>query len=307
VSTAGWCTVAGVGLDLAAGDPRWMPHPVRAIGWAIARQEKFWRSVGVPLRMAGVLLWLVTVGGAAAIVYATLRVIPPPYAAIYWIYSLVAIRDLDNHANRVVIALRKHDLPAAREKLSWIVGRDTVGLDERDVLRGAVETVAENLGDGIVAPLFYLAICGPAAMAAYKAVNTLDSMVGHRNERYRELGWFAARADDWANGIPARLTAVLIWLVSLLPGFSLARSVRVTLRDGASQPSPNSGYPEAAVAGALGVQLGGLNYYSGVASRKAFLGDPVNALDTGVYPRVRILLYGVALLAAALAAMGARW
>jgi adenosylcobinamide-phosphate synthase len=100
---------------------------------------------------------------------------------------------------------------------------------------------------------------------------------------------------------------VLIWLVSLLPGFSLARSVRVTLRDGASQPSPNSGYPEAAVAGALGVQLGGLNYYSGVASRKAFLGDPVNALDTGVYPRVRILLYGVALLAAALAAMGARW
>jgi adenosylcobinamide-phosphate synthase len=147
--------------------------------------------------------------------------------------------------------------------------------------------------------LFYLALGGTAAMAAYKAVNTLDSMVGYRDERYREFGWFSARADDIANWIPARLTAALVWLVCLLPGFSLTRSIRITLRDGASQPSPNAGYPEAAVAGALGVQLGGLNYYRGVASEKAKLGDPERPPDAGVFRRLRLILYGVALIAAA--------
>jgi adenosylcobinamide-phosphate synthase len=279
-----WNTLAGVGLDLVLGDPRWLPHPVRGIGWLIARQDKLYPRT----RPAGVLLWLVTVGVTAGVVLLT------PLLAIYWIYSFVAIRDLDRHAMAVIAALP--DLPVARERLSWIVGRDTANLDERDIVRATVETVAENLSDGIVAPLFYLALGGPVAMAAYKAANTLDSMVGYRDDRYRDLGWFSARADDWANWIPARLTAALVWIICLLPGYGLARSIRVTLRDGASQPSPNAGYPEAAVAGALGVQLGGLNYYRGVASHKAHLGDAESPLS---FPRLRVLLYGVAALATA--------
>ena len=286
-----WAAAAGVGLDLVLGDPRWMPHPVRGIGWLIA-----WQDARLPRsKLAGVLLWLATVGTAAAVVLASLRL--APWISIYWIYSLLAIRDLDRHAMAVIGALP--DLPAARKRLGWIVGRDTANLDEREIVRATVETVAENLSDGIVAPLFYLTLGGPAAMAAYKAANTLDSMVGYRDERYRDFGWFSARADDWANWIPARLTPMLVWLVCLLPGFELARSVRVTLRDGASQPSPNAGYPEAAVAGALGVQLGGLNTYRGAPSLKAQLGDPVRTLDASVFPRVRVLLYGVALIAAA--------
>ena len=288
-----WEVAAGVSLDLAFGDPQWLPHPVRGIGWLISTQERLWRRTGIPLRAAGVGLWIITVSAAACAVWITL-----PYAAVYWIYSLVAIRDLDRHAVRVVEALRLEDLAAARERLSWIVGRDTAGLGETDILRATVETVAENLSDGIVAPLFYLALGGPAAMAAYKAVNTLDSMVGYRDERYSDFGWFSARADDVINWIPARLTAVLVWIVSLLPGYSFSGAVRFTWRDGASQPSPNSGYPEAAAAGALGVRLGGENSYRGVVSRKAFLGDARRALVAGLFPRVRVLLYGVALLAA---------
>jgi adenosylcobinamide-phosphate synthase len=286
-----WTIAAGVGLDLVLGDPRWLPHPVRGIGWLISLQEKRARRT----RLAGVLLWVATVGTTAAIVLGSLRL--APLTSLYWIYSFVAIRDLDRQAKAVIDALPH--LAVARERLSLIVGRDTADLDEPEIVRATVETVAENLSDGIVAPLFYLAFGGPAVMAAYKAVNTLDSMVGYRDERYRDLGWFPARADDWANWIPARLTAVLVWLVCLLPGFGLARSVRVTLRDANSQPSPNAGYPEAAVAGALGVQLGGLNYYRGVPSVKAKLGDAERPLDASIIPRLRLLLYGVALLATA--------
>lgn len=286
-----WQTTAGVALDLAFGDPKWMPHPVRAIGWLITKQEPLWRKL--PLRWGGVALCLATVGLTCACVAATIRLIP--YAEVYWIYSLVAIRDLDRHA---VDVMRAPDLPAARERLSWIVGRDTAGLEEPEIVRATVETVAENLNDGIVAPLFYLAIGGPVCMAAFKAISTLDSMVGYKDERYRDLGWFPARTDDWANWIPARLTALLIWIVAALPGLSMRRSIRVTLRDGASQPSPNSGYPEAAVAGALGVRLGGLNYYRGVPSRKAHLGDAVHPLDWRVFPWVRFTIFGVSLLAA---------
>jgi adenosylcobinamide-phosphate synthase len=289
----------GLALDLAFGDPKWLPHPVRAIGWGIVQQERFWRRTPVPLRWSGVLLWLATVGGTAAVVAASMLWLPRPWIAAYWIYSFLAIRDLDAHAGAVVTELIRRDIPAARAQLAQIVGRDTADLDETEIMRGVVETVAENLGDAVVAPLFYLALGGPVAMAAYKSVNTLDSMVGYKNERYREFGWFSARADDWANWIPARIAAGLIWLVSVTPGYSLRRSIRITLRDGASQPSPNSGYPEAAAAGALGVRLGGLNHYGGQPSQKAYLGDATGRLDVAIYTRVRVMLYGVSLLAAA--------
>lgn len=286
IAVSGRDLVAGVALDLAIGDPRWLPHPVRGIGWFAMLAERMWRATGLPLRTAGVLFWISVVGLSTAIVWMT-----PHWMNIYWIYSLLACRDLDAQASGVVQALNRGDTVEARRRLSWIVGRDTEGLDEPGVMRATVETVSENLSDGVIAPLFYLAVAGPAGMAAYKAINTLDSMVGYRNERYREFGWASARIDDVVNYLPSRLTAVLIQVAALLPGFDAQRTFRVIWRDGASQPSPNSGYPEAAVAGAIGVQLGGVNFYQGRPSIKATLGDPAIPLTRAAYPRVRVLLY----------------
>jgi adenosylcobinamide-phosphate synthase len=278
--------LAGVGLDLLFGDPRWLPHPVRGLGWLITRLESFWRWTRLPLRLAGIGLVVLALAVALAVVWLTL-----PWANIFWIWALLAIRDLDVEATRVLRRLEAADLGGAREMLSRIVGRDTSNLDEPEILRAAVETLAENLSDAVIAPLFYLALAGPLGMAAYKTVNTLDSMVGYRDERYRELGWASARLDDVANFIPARLTALLVWICALLLGYDARRSLRVTLRDGASQPSPNAGYPEAAVAGALGVQLGGLNHYAGAVSYKHHLGDPVRALSRESFGQARRILY----------------
>ena len=214
-----------------------------------------------------------------------------PRTNIYWVYSLLAARDLDLQAGRVIRSLEHSNLLQARHNLSLIVGRDTATLNEPEIVRAVFETVAENLSDGVIAPLFYLALGGPLGMAIYKAINTLDSMVGHKNDRYLNFGWFSARADDIANFIPSRLTALAICTAALLPGFSARRALRVTLRDGYTQPSPNAGYPEAAFAGALGVQLGGLNFYQGHPSPKAFLGDPIVPLHRRLFPRVRTLLY----------------
>lgn len=282
---------AGLALDLALGDPHWLPHPIRALGWWIARVEALCRRAVTHPRAAGVLFWCFVVPPAAALVHATLQWLPRPWIAIYWIYSLLAIRGLDYETNLAVEALRQHDLPQARHWISRVVGRDTAELDEAGVLRAAIETVAENLCDAVIAPLFYLALAGPAGMAAYKAVNTLDSMVGYRNERYLHFGWFSARVDDWANWIPARLSATLVCLAALLPGFSPTQAARIALRDAQRQPSPNSGWPEAAVAGALGVELGGVNHYRGVASVKAHLGDATQPLTIAAFQRTRVLLY----------------
>jgi adenosylcobinamide-phosphate synthase len=290
---------AGAALDLAIGDPRWLPHPVRALGRLIARIEPVARATGLPLRLAGVLFWLAATGVAAGVVAFTLAWLPRPYIHVYWIFTLLAIRDLDVHSTGVIRALCSRDVEGARLLLSRIVGRDTAALDEPEIVRGAVETVAENLCDAVVAPLFYLAIGGPAAMAAYKAINTLDSMVGYRNERYREFGWFSARADDAANFIPARITAALIGLAAWPLGLRPVTALRTAMRDGGSQPSPNAGYPEAALAGAVGVQLGGLNYYSGVPSRKPHLGDSLVPLTPALFGKVRLLLYATSILAVA--------
>jgi adenosylcobinamide-phosphate synthase len=219
-----------------------------------------------------------------------------PWATVYWVYSFVALRSLDIESTRVMDILQTGDIARARLELAEIVGRDTAQLEEPEIVRGAVETVSENFGDGVVAPLFYLLLFGAAGMAAYKAVNTLDSMVGYKNERYREFGWASARLDDIFNYVPARLSAVLVWLAAALLGMNALRSIRVTFRDAANQPSPNSGWPEAAFAGALGVRLGGVNHYRGVESRKAYLGDPGRSLTIGVFRDARRLLYAGGLL-----------
>ncbi len=292
--TPGTQLLCGVALDLAVGDPRWLPHPVRGIGWLINRLEPIYRHL--PLRLGGVLLWLSVVGATAGVVWLTL-----PWLAIFWIWTFLAVRDLDVQAMRVIVALRDGDLTTARHRLSMIVGRDTAALDEPEILRATVETVAESLSDGIVGPLFYLALAGPAGMAAFKAASTLDSMCGYRNEHYREFGWASARLDDVANFIPARLSVLLVAGAALLLGYDARAALRHAHRDGRSQPSPNSGYPEAALAGALGVRLGGLNFYQGVPSAKATLGDPRRPLSFEVFRGVRQILYATSALAVLMA------
>jgi adenosylcobinamide-phosphate synthase len=294
----------GVALDLAIGDPRWLPHPVRGFGRLAAALEKVYMASGIPLRIAGILFWFTVIPIAVGFVSASVLLIP--WITTYWIFSLLAIRDLDFEAALVIRELRRGDLDAARRMVSRIVGRDTANLNEKEVLRATIETIAENLSDAVIAPLFYLALGGPVAMAAYKGVNTLDSMVGHKNERYREFGWASARIDDLANWIPARLSAVLVWACALVMRYDVLGSVKVTLRDARLQPSPNSGYPEAAIAGAIGVRLGGVNYYGGVESRKPFLGDGGKPLDLSAYNRTRKLLYGSSLLMVAAVAGVAR-
>jgi adenosylcobinamide-phosphate synthase len=285
--------IAGIAFDLLLGDPRWAPHPVRGMGWLISKIEHTLRRSGLPLRMAGVMLCASVVGLSTAIVWATL-----PWANIYWIYSLLALRSLDAESSAVVRSLEAGEIELARGQVAMIVGRDTAALEEPEMLRAVIETMSENLNDGVIAPLFYLGLFGPAGMAAYKAVNTLDSMVGYRDERYREIGWASARLDDVLGFIPARLSAALVWVAAAATGMSAAKAARITLRDGRSQPSPNSGWPEAAFAGALGVRLGGESTYNGVPGRKQFLGDPVRPLTVDVFREARLLLYGSSLLMA---------
>lgn len=298
----------GVAADLLLGDPRWLPHPIVGVGHLASWMEGFWRRSALPLRVAGIGAWCGVVGAACGVVYASITLLPEPFVQIYWIYSLLAIRSLDDHAMAVVRPLREGNLAAAREAVGRIVGRDTDLLDKSEVTRAMVETVAENLSDGVIAPLFWLVAGGPVAMAAYKAINTMDSMFGHRNEQYLKFGWCAARMDDLANLIPARLTAGLIWVIAAVwPGMSFAESVRSTWRDAGRQPSPNSGYPEAAAAGALGVRLGGVNFYRGVRLEKAFLGENPRPLDWRTYGGMRVLLYGSALVFACAVIGGMRW
>ena len=283
--------LAAVALDLAFGDPRSMPHPIRGVGWLVGCAETFWRWTRIPLRLAGALMWFSVAGVTTMIVWVTL-----PWLNVYWVWVFLALRGLDSESTNVVRALECGDVLGARAKVAMIVGRDTEELDEPEILRAVIETVSENTSDAVVAPLFYLLLGGPVAMALYKAANTMDSIVGYRNERYREFGWFAARMDDLLNLIPARLTAALVWFSALLLRLDARRSLRVTLRDGLSHPSPNAGYPEAAYAGALGVRLGGLNTYSGVASCKAYLGDPVRSLSAARFRDARRVLYGASFL-----------
>jgi adenosylcobinamide-phosphate synthase len=287
----------GVAADLLLGDPRWLPHPIVSVGNLAGWMERVWRRSSLPLRVAGVGAWFSVVAFVCGVVGASIWLLPEPFVQIYWIYSLLAVRSLDDHAMAVVRPLREGNLLAAREAVGRIVGRDVDALDERGVTRAMVETVAENLSDGVIAPLFWLVLGGPVAMGAYKAINTMDSMFGHKNERYLEFGWCAARMDDLVNLIPARLTAILIWLIAAVwPGMSFLQSVRSTRRDAHRQPSPNSGYPEAAAAGALGVQLGGVNFYRGARSEKAYLGEDLRPLDWRTYRGMQVLLYGSALL-----------
>ncbi len=285
-------------LDIVLGDPRFIPHPVVYIGKVINWGETAIRShvSERAFKLAGVILTLVIVGGSygffSFILWLAYRssLILGIVLSVFLMSQALAMNSLYKHARAVARPLARGDLSAARQALSMIVGRDTEQLDGEEIIRGTVETVAENTADGIIAPLFYGFLGGPALALAYKAVNTLDSMIGYQDERYTDLGWAAARLDDLANYIPARISALLF--LSLAP-FTAGgiQGVWTTLcRDARSHPSPNSGFPEAAVAGALEVQLGGLNYYRGIPSSRALIGLKNRPLELKDISRSLVLM-----------------
>lgn len=270
-----------VALDLAFGDPRWFPHPVKYIGRFALWIEPFCRRAFNNPRIAGVVEAFAVVGCTVVFGYGLLwgaDVMHPlvgDLVRILILYTCLAARDLLKHSTDVRSALEAGDLTEAARRVGMICGRDTDRLDEPGIIRATVESVAENLADGVTAPLFYAAIGGPLGILAYKAVSTLDSTFGYENEEYARFGWASARLDDLANFLPARLTALLVPLAALIVGLRPISSLQVFVRDRLKHPSPNSGHTESAFAGALGIRLGGLSYYGGVPSFKEQLGDPV--------------------------------
>ncbi|MBN2254087.1 MAG: cobalamin biosynthesis protein CobD [Deltaproteobacteria bacterium] len=304
--------------DLVIGDPRWIPHPVVIIGrfirWIEERVRK--GSFAADLKTGGILLWVIVVGvtfcvswGVVAGSYLIHNIVGVAVTVI--LASLtVATRSLFEESRIVIDALDRGDIVNSRRKLSMIVGRSTEHLGESEIRRAVIETVAENLSDGIVAPLLYLALGGVPLAMAYKAVNTLDSMVGYNNELCGEIGWFSAKMDDLWNWIPARLTGAIIILASYILRFDGRNAGRIMMRDGRNHSSPNSGVPEAAMAGALGIQLGGPIRYFGELFQKPTIGDAVSPIDRGDVIRAWAVMIVSSLVMALLcaAAMGvARW
>ena len=297
----------GFFLELLLGDPRWLPHPILAIGALIAALEKALRRL-FPKRQGGEL------AGGAALVILVLALSGGFTLLVLWLcgqvglwlrflaetvlcYQLLATRSLKGESMKVYQALKAGDLEGARHAVSMIVGRDTQRLDEAGVTRAAVETVAENASDGVIAPLLFLAIGGAPLGMAYQAVNTMDSMVGYKNDRYLWFGRCAARLDDLVNFIPARLAGLLMCLGAGFSGFDGPNALRIFRRDRKNHKSPNSAHTEAAAAGALHIQLGGPNYYFGKLVDKPTIGDadhPVEPLDI---VRVNRLMYATAFLA----------
>ncbi len=293
-------------LDLIFGDPHWLPHPVRLMGRAISGLEKALRprfpDTPQGRRSSGrvMVILVLTIFTAAPLVILLLcqRISPFLRLAVETVmcYQLLAARSLRDESMKVYDALCQDDLSLAREKVSMIVGRDTQKLSREQVAKAAVETVAENTSDGVVAPLFYMAIGGGVLGFFYKAANTMDSMVGYRNERYEDFGRAAAKLDDIVNFIPSRLSALLMIIAAVLPGYSAKGGWRIWRRDRFQHKSPNSAQTESVCAGALGVQLAGDASYFGVPVRKPTIGDPLRPVEAQDIRRANRLMLTTAIL-----------
>lgn len=277
-------------IDVALGDPRWLPHPVRGMGRAISWCDEHVRLVwqtSTGLRMAGLALAcglpLATYGLASVLIewVTGISAMAGQLVEIGLAATTLAWRDLWDHAQGVNRALLAENMADARLAVARIVGRDTDSLSEPEVIRATVETISESTADGVVAPLLYLSLGGASLALAYKAISTLDSMIGYREERYQDFGWASARLDDLANWLPARLTGWFIVVATWAYTGRWERAMEsrtILLRDAAKHPSPNSGRPEAAMAGALGVQLGGTNLYDGILQDRPIMGEGNRAL-----------------------------
>jgi len=303
-------------LDAVLGDPQWIPHPVRIIGAFAAGLEQPLRSLFRNAFVAGLVFWLVVCAAvgvvAAGLLFAAYKIHPlaGDILGIVLLYFGFAGRDLVDHGRRVYQALTTGNLAQARGRAGMLVGRDTANLDQKEIVRATVESIGENLVDGVTAPIFYAVLAGPVGLWLYKTVNTLDSMFGHKDERNLFFGRISARIDDAANYLPARLTALLVPVAALFMGGGMRNSFFALYRDGRKHASPNAGLSEAAFAGALGVQLGGMNYYEGQPEFLPTMGDARQSLTANHIRRalwlmaITALLFLVLLIAARMAVIG---
>lgn len=304
-----WAALGGFCLDLLLGDPAWIPHPVVFIGRCIENMEGFLRK-GCPnellagavlaaalplgtLSLSALALWL------CDLVHPALRF----FLETIWCWQCLAVKGLGEEAERVRRALTSGTPEEARRAVGRIVGRDTENLSAQGVARAAVETVAENFSDGAAAPMCYMFLGGAPLALCYKAINTMDSMVGYKNSRYLYFGRAAARLDDAANFIPARLSALLLILAAGLTGERVSGAWRVWRRDRRNHASPNSAQTESAMAGALGIRLGGPAFYFGQLHDKPAIGDPVREIEPGDIRRAVRMLYAGSILCLALLAL----
>ena len=298
--------VLGFVLDLLIGDPHWLYHPIRLVGALISALEKLLRGVFPKNKngelTAGVFLLAltagITTGCAWGLLYLAGRIHPWVRFVLETVmcYQLLATKALKDETMKVYTALSQGDLKQARYAVSMVVGRDTEVLDETGVTKAAVETVAENASDGVIAPLLFLAIGGAPLGFFYKAVNTMDSMVGYKNDKYLYFGRAAARFDDVLNYIPARLTGALMSAAASFCGLDAGNAWKIFLRDRRNHSSPNSAHTEAAAAGALHIQLAGNAYYFGKLYEKPTIGDPDRPVEYEDIRRVNRLLYATAVL-----------
>ncbi|KPV40885.1 adenosylcobinamide-phosphate synthase CbiB [Alicyclobacillus ferrooxydans] len=301
-------------VDRMIGDPRFIPHPVVWIGKYITlfdrRLNRAVTSRNVK-RALGIFLTLTTVLIASIIPWLFLFLLKR-YTTVWvaWtinvflISTTIAWNGLVKAGWGVLHRLQTEGIEAARREVSMIVGRDTEHLSEAEVVRATVETLAENIVDAIVSPIFYACIGGAPLALLYRAANTLDSMVGYKNERYVDFGWCSAQLDDVLNFIPARLTIGLLWVATWMTKNNAREAIRIMQRDARKHPSPNSGIPESMVAGALGVQLGGVNFYGGIESRRATMGDPSRTLQASDIRRTILIVHVTSIVILVMAGLG---
>lgn len=286
-------------MDLLIGDPYRWPHPIKVIGHAITllvSKARVMCKSEKHLKIAGLLVWLLIVGTTYFVTWFILKMAAVhPYLyimiSIYLAYTTLATKCLAFEASKIYKTLQHGTIEEARQQLSMIVGRDTSKLNKEQIAKATVETVAENASDGVVAPLFYLFLGGPALAMTYKAVNTLDSMVGYKNEKYKNIGYVSAKMDDVFNYIPSRLTWLFLVGASLILRLSWHQAFTIGWRDRKQHSSPNCAYPEGAVAGALGIQLGGPNMYFGQLVEKPFIGDHLINIEATHIQLTNQLLY----------------
>ena len=303
-----YALAAGFLIDLIAGDPRWLYHPVCLIGKLISVLEKGLRKV-FPKTHRGelaagtieVILVCLLCGGIPFVILHFLYGISPVAGWIletFWCYQLLATKSLKTESMKVYDRLKNGTIEEARYAVSMIVGRDTKALTEEGVTKAAVETVAENSSDGIIAPMFYMAIGGVWLMFLYKGINTMDSMLGYKNEKYLYFGRCAAKLDDVVNYIPARISGWLMVLACAFVKLDIKNAGKIYRRDRRNHASPNSAQTEAAMAGALDVQLAGNAYYFGKLYEKPTIGDAIRPVETEDIKRANRLLYATAILGA---------
>ncbi len=305
--------LVGFLLDLCIGDPRWLYHPIRLVGGLIALCERGIRRL-LPRTKEGELLGggflvflvvLISTGIPAFLLYWAWKAHPVLGGALetFWCFQLLATRSLRDESKKVYDKLREKDLCGARKAVSMIVGRDTQNLDETGVTKAAVETVAENASDGVIAPMLFMALGGAAFGFFYKSINTMDSMVGYKNERYQYFGRCAAKLDDLVNFIPARICAWLMIGAAFLSGYNTKGALRIYRRDKENHASPNSAHTEAVMAGALDIQLAGDAWYFGTLYKKKTIGDPIRPVECEDIIKAHRLLYLTAVLSAVLSAL----